>query len=285
MHSNINNESYQSLKQFREKQIKSNIRLYIIFILLISIIDLGLLFFIFLYKSKISSIKSKSSENTSLISSNKDFIDTNNNLITRKFVNIIAQMKSDRYRFSLIFEKSEEVQKVKNSLIDFYGSKYKDKDLDVNKFEMNFIFCGVAEGSTYIELKSKIDMSYNTYIIIEGEKNMKFGFYIEEPIVLNRKGFQYKGNKCFLFSFQHNGIFKCIGDKNKLSIKNDENLIVIGDDDIIIKENFFTYEEKKGIINFPFKAIDVSTINENVFTPTNEKFHIMSMEIFSFDFN
>ena len=63
-------------------------------------------------------------------------------------------------------------------------------------------------------------------------------------------------------------------------------MIVIGDDDIIIKRNFFNYEEKKGVINFPFKAIDVSTINKNIFTNSDENsFHFMGLEIFSFDFN
>ena len=285
MHSNINNESYQSLKNFRENQIKSNIKLHLIFILLIFIIDLGLLFFVFIYKSKLTSLKSKSTQNISLIDSNKDIINQNNNLIAHKVTNIVAQMPSFTYRFSLIFEKSEQVQKIKNSIKDYYKDIH-NKNLDINKFDMKFIYSGAMEGGNFHDMRYKIDMSCNTFIVIESENKVKLGFFIEEPITISRKkGFQYKGNKCFLISFQQEGIFKCIGDKNKLSLKEEENMMVIGDDDIIIKDNYFNFEEKKGIINFPFKAIDVSTINKNIFTSNDEKFHIFGMEIFSFDFN
>ena len=281
MHSNINNDSYQSLKKFRENQIKSNIRLHIIFIILIFIIDSGLLFFIFVYKSKISSIKAKSSENTSVINTNKDYIYKNNNLMTHQLVNILAQMDSDYYRFSLILEKSEDVQRLKNSIANFYKST-KNKIIDINKINMGFSYNAISESGTYDYIRDKLDMNINAFILIEGESKRKFGFFVGESIIFDKKGFQYKGTDCFLISFHHDGIFKCIGDKNKLSIKDENNLIVIGDDDIIIQKDFFTYEEKRGIINFPFKAIDVSTINENIFTPTNEKFHLMNMEIFSF---
>ena len=287
MHSNINNDSYQSLKKFRENQIKSNIKLHLIFIFLILIIDIGFLLFIFVYKSKLSSLKSKSTQNTSLLDTNKDLIETNNNAIAHKLINIVAQMPTFTYRFSLIFETSEQVQKIKNSIKDYY-KETKNTNLDIDKFDMNFIYSAVMEGGNYEDMKNKIfDCDNNVFILFEAENNNKFGFYVEEPIIFSKKkGFQYNGDKCFLVSFQHDGIFKCIGDKNKLSIKDEDKMIVIGDDDIIIKKNFFNYEEKKGVINFPFKAIDVSTINKNIFTNSDENsFHFMGLEIFSFDFN
>lgn len=284
MNSNINKESHISLKQFREKQIKSNIILHIIFIILIFIIDAGLLIFIFIYKFKISKIKSKSKENSSLINSNQNLIDESNDSINHKFLNIISQMPTATYRFSYMLEKSEHVQKLKNSIKVFYKD-IKDINLDTNKFGIRFIYSGFAEGDSYSYIKDKIDYSYNNFIIIESDDNMKFGFYFEETIDLsNEKGFQYNGNKCFIISFQHDGIFKCIDDKsNKISIKNDENMIVIGNDDIIIKNEFFGYDDKKGIINFPFKSIDVSNINKNIFTEINGKFEVRGIEIFSFD--
>jgi hypothetical protein len=283
---NINEESYNNLKNFRENQIKTNIRLHLLFIFLLVIVDLGLIFFIIIYKTKISNIKSRSSKDTSIINNNQDIIEKNNNLITKKFLNLIALSPSSIYRFSLILEKSSQVQKIKNSISSFYKDT-KNMNLDINKFQMNFIFHSLMEGNTYMELSEKIYMSHNTFILFEGEKETKFGFFIEEPIALTKNnGFQYNGNNCFLISFQRNGIYKCIGDKNKFSVKNDDNKMkVIGDDDIIIKNNFLSYEENKGINNFPYKAIDVSIINENIFTITNGEFHIMGMEVFSFEFN
>ena len=281
---NINEDSYQSLKSFRENQIKTNIKLHLLFIVLLSIINTGLIIFIILYKTKLSLIKSKFSQNSSFITNNRDFLDKNNNLINHKFLNLVALCPSNVYRFSLILEKSEEVQKLKNSIITFYKEN-KNINLDINKFEMRFLYHSFIDGDVYPCLEDKINFSQNTFILIEGEDNFKFGFFIEEQIIIDKKkGFNYNGNNCFLISFQHDRIFKCIGDKNKFKIIDDDNMLTIGDDNIIIKNKFLFYEEKKGIINFPFKGIDVSTLNKNIFTNTDEKFHTMNMEIFSFDF-
>ena len=79
MDGKINQDSIQSLKKFRENQVKNNVKLHLIFLVLISIIDIGLIFFIISYKSKISSLKSKTNNNDNLINTNKDLIEKNNN--------------------------------------------------------------------------------------------------------------------------------------------------------------------------------------------------------------
>ena len=284
MQKNINKESYKTLKEFRENQIKSNIVLHLIFIVLISIIDAGFLIFIFIFKLKISKIKSKSKENTSLIDKNQNLIEENNDSINHKIINIISQMPTVTYRFSYMFQKSEQVQKLKNSIRDFYKD-IQYINLDIKKFSIKFIYSAIMEGDSYFDIESKINFNSNNFIIIESEDDMKFGFYFEETIELSKKNeFHYNGNKCFMISFQHDGIFKCLDNKkNKISIKNEENMIVIGDDDIIIKNEFFSYSDKKGIINFPFKSIDVSNINKNIFTEFNDKFDVKGIEIFSFN--
>ena len=285
MHSNINEDSYNTLKNYRQNQIKTNIRFHLIFILLLFIIDIGLIIFVIIYKIKLSSLKYKSSQDSNLISSNKDFIDKNQNIITNKYLNIVAQSPYETIRFSLSLDNSQEVNQIKNNIIKFYKDN-KNINLDINKFSMKFIYQAVMEGDTYINFKNKINMYSNIFILFEAEEENKFGFFLEEQIVLdNKHGFKYNGNNCFIMSFQHDGIFKCIGDKDKLRIKDEDHFITIGDDDIIIRNKFLFFEEKRAIINFPFKAIDVSTINNNIFTNNNENaFNIMAIEIFSFDF-
>ena len=81
-------------------------------------------------------------------------------------------------------------------------------------------------------------------------------------------------------------MFKCIGDKNKLKIEEDDDgMLIFGDNDIIIKNNYLQYDKKMGIINFPFKSFDVSTINNNIFTDTTGEFHVRSIEVYFFDFS
>ena len=285
MHSNINEDSYRTLKIYRQNQIKANIRLHLIFILLLFIIDIGLIIFIIIYKIKLSSLKYKTSQDSNMINSNKDFIDKNQNMITNKYLNIVAQSPQETIRFSLSLDNSQEVNKIKNNIIKFYKEN-KNINLDINKFSMKFIYQAVMEGDTYTDIKNKINMYSNIFILFEAEEENKFGFFLEEQILLdNKHGFEYNGNNCFIMSFQHEGIFKCIGDKNKLRIKDEDNLLLIGEDDIIIKNKFLFFEEKRSMVNFPFKAFDVSTINKNIFTNNNENiFNTLAMEIFSFDF-
>ena len=285
MHSNINEDSYRTLKIYRQNQIKANIRLHLIFILLLFIIDIGLIIFIINYKIKLSSLKYKTSQDSNMINSNKDFIDKNQNMITNKYLNIVAQSPQETIRFSLSLDNSQEVNKIKNNIIKFYKEN-KNINLDINKFSMKFIYQAVMEGDTYTDIKNKINMYSNIFILFEAEEENKFGFFLEEQILLdNKHGFEYNGNNCFIMSFQHEGIFKCIGDKNKLRIKDEDNLLLIGEDDIIIKNKFLFFEEKRSMVNFPFKAFDVSTINQNIFTNNNENiFNTLAMEIFSFDF-
>jgi len=285
MHSNINEDSYRTLKIYRQNQIKANIRLHLIFILLLFIIDIGLIIFIIIYKIKLSSLKYKTSQDSNMINSNKDFIDKNQNMITNKYLNIVAQSPQETIRFSLSLDNSQEVNKIKNNIIKFYKEN-KNINLDINKFSMKFIYQAVMEGDTYTDIKNKINMYSNIFILFEAEEENKFGFFLEEQILLdNKHGFEYNGNNCFIMSFQHEGIFKCIGDKNKLRIKDEDNLLLIGEDDIIIKNKFLFFEEKRSMVNFPFKAFDVSTINQNIFTNNNENiFNTLAIEIFSFDF-
>ena len=62
-------------------------------------------------------------------------------------------------------------------------------------------------------------------------------------------------------------------------------MMVIGDGDIIVKNNYIQGDKKMGVINFPFKSFDVSTINTNIFTGEDGEFNILGIEIFDIGFN
>ena len=149
-----------------------------------------------------------------------------------------------------------------------------------------FNYQGTFDGDSFSSLKRRIDNNYHSFIFIRTENNMRFGFYIEDIISFDKKNrYINKENNCFIMSFQKEGIFNCIGKKNKLEMKNDnEGMIVIGDGDIIIKKNYYSNEES-GVINYPFKSFDISTINNNIFTDKNGAFPVRGVEVFSFEFN
>ena len=281
---NINEESIKAMKEFKKKQIQTNIKLHIIFFILILLINIGLIFFIIIYKSKISEIKLKTNKNSSLIDNDKDSLIRNQNEISHKIVNILASSFDGKNRFSFIFDSTREALIAKNYIVDFY--KTKNVNLDSNKFFLYFRYQSIVDGDSFSSLKDGLYYGYNNLILIWAE-NIRFGFFIQDDIILDEDDkFVYKDNNCFLFSLQKEGLFKCIGDKKKLKINNDDDgILTIGDGDIIIKNNFLQMNNKLGVINYPFKSFDISTINENIFSKKNGEIKINAIEIFIVDFN
>ena len=61
---NMNKESILSIKEFREKQVQTNIKIHIFVLIIIAIINIILIIFIISYKSKIRELKSKTNINS-----------------------------------------------------------------------------------------------------------------------------------------------------------------------------------------------------------------------------
>lgn len=159
-------------------------------------------------------------------------------------------------------------------------------NLDKDKFNINFKYHGIFDGDSFSSLKDLIGFSDHLFFCFEDINHKRFGFYFEDIISFDKKNkYTNKENNCFLMSFEKDGIFKCIGKKNKLELKNDKDgMLIIGDGDIIVKKNYLQ-DKKFGVINYPFQSFDISTINQNIFTEVNGEFKIKGIEIFSFEFN
>jgi hypothetical protein len=283
---NISDESIKAMKEFRQKQINTNIKLHKIFLLLILFINIGLTVFIIIYKRKISEIKSRSSNNSDSINSDRDVINKRNTEIEHKIVNVMAYSYNGLFHFSFILETKSEVDMVKKSLFDFYQEK--NIKINTDNINMKFKYQGSIDGDSFSVFKQRINYNTQAFIFFVTDNNNRFGFYFEDYILIDKKNkYASNNNNCFLISFQKDGLFKCIGKNNKLEIKKDDNgMMVIGDGDIIVKNNYIQGDKKMGIINFPFKSFDVSTINTNIFTGEEDgEFNILGIEIFNIDFN
>ena len=283
---NISDESIKAMKEFRQKQINTNIKLHKIFLLLILFINIGLTVFIIIYKRKISEIKSRSSNNSDSINSDRDVINKRNTEIEHKIVNVMAYSYNGLFHFSFILETKSEVDMVKKSLFDFYQEK--NKKINIDNINMKFKYQGSIDGDSFSIFKQRINYNTQAFIFVATDNNNRFGFYFEDLILIDKKNkYASNNNNCFLISFQKDGLFKCIGKNNKLEIKKDDKgMMVIGDGDIIVKNNYIQGDKKMGVINFPFKSFDVSTINTNIFTGEEDgEFNILGIEIFNIDFN
>ena len=277
---NMNDNSIKEMKNFQQKYKKSNIFLHKIALAFLCCLNFVLVIFIVLYKSKISNIKAKYDKNNIILSENKFSIINNENIIHKKLVNIFSYFNSFTYYFSYIFETSKEVNLMKNSIKSFYQEQ--NINLNPDNFTIHFKFQGITDGDYFDILYKKLNYCYNTFILIDAENKIKFGFFIQGAII-HESYYQYddRENNCFLLFFQSGKMYKCNSDKTKLKINNDnKEILIIGENDIIIKDNFLE-PGNHGIINFPFKSFENDINNE---IDLNGEFKIKGIEIFVLDF-
>ena len=275
---NINAESMNSLKDFRQRQISTNIKYHIIFILLLIIINTGLSIFIIIYKSKISSLKSRTNTYHNQIDSQDDSLADTNNILMHKLMNIAALNQYGLVRFSFLFETSDEFTTVKNKIYD-YREEIEKRDIPIEYRNIFLLYQGNVD--SYDSFIERVSFFWNLAIFIETSNNKKFGIFISDLITPDKnKEFEADTNKIFMYSFETKKKYNYIGNgKKALQLNKKDKLIIVGDDELIIYDEYYV---NGGEINFPMKSFDFSTANFNVVTRENGKFSIKNIEAFCF---
>jgi len=275
---NINEESKNALLNFRQNQINSNIKLHKIFLGLIILFNIGLLSFIIFYKSKIAQIKKLSNSHTSNINTNDIQLKSLSNELGHKMANIAALGSYDQFRFSLIFERSEEFHAVKKLIYD-YEIELGEKMPEYEYFYNVFIYQGIADNDNAYSFMDYIHFVDRIIILIQTEEGNIFGIYHKELIIPNDDNeFTSTNKNVMIFSFDTKNIYKFIGKKNSICFTKDK-FLSLGDDELIIYDEYLT---NGGYIEFPLKSFDFSNVNENVLTNENGKFKIRNIEVYSF---
>lgn len=267
---NMDPKSIKSLKEFNEKQIKANIRLHIIFLSMVTIINICLFQFIIMYKNKIREIKKKSNQRKSSINMGEKNIISLDNSIQNKLVNIFSVSNNafGNPHFSFLFETSEEVEMIKNYISSFS---------QIEEPTMTLAYQGINDSDDTRIILDIINYFQNTLFVIGTRNGDKFAFYYQNAIHANNKGYYASyNNRCFIISFLNKEKYNCLDNRETFSV-NKNSLFNIGEGDIVINYNFLT---KGGIINFPFKSFDVPGNVRNVFTKYNGEFEIKDIEIY-----
>ena len=275
---NINEESIHSLQDFRKKQIIANIRYHIIFLTLLIIINIGLTIFIIFYKSKINSLKSKTSSYYNQIDKGDATISNLNTVLTHKLVNMGLLNQYGLIRFSFVFETSDEFKTVQNVIYD-YRKEVEKREVPIEYRSTFLLFEGMMDN--YDKFLDRVAYFWNLAIFIETLENKKFGIFLSDIIApIKENEFQTESKNIIMYSFDTKKKYNYIGDGKKvLSINKDGKMLVVGDDELIIYDDFYM---NGGEINFPMKSFDFSTVNSNVLTGENGKFSIKNIEAFCF---
>jgi len=265
---NINKKSIKSLNEFNENKIKSYIKFHKIFLSIIIIINLILIAFIVVYKSKIS--KFHLDLNVNLSKKKTNYISTITDSINHKLVNILVRSISPlgNYHFSLIFENSEEVDIVKEMIRNYKQLK---------EIYLLLIYQGKTDSDESKTIFELIKFYSNILMMVETKNGEKFGFFFNEAITPNKNGyFESDSYDCFIFSLKDKAKYYAKVNKRTFEI-NKEFAFNIGNGDIEINHNFHSFG---GNINFPFKSFYIPENNGNIFNKINGKFDIKDIEIY-----
>ena len=276
---NINEKVKEMLKDFHKKQIQLNIKYHKIFIIFMVLINISLIYFIFIYKAKIKKIKNLSSSHYSKIENKNKEISRNNSTLSHKLLNIAAQSVKGVMRLSFIFEKSEEFNTIKRLIYD-YKVKKGDFKIELEKRIVYLLYQNVVDSDDYNSFMNKIDLFGNIFIFIQTEEGNKFGIYNRNYVIKDhRNEFESKSNNILLYSFETKKLYEFIGDLTKSLAFKTDNLLILGDDELVIYNNFC---KRGGYINYPLKSFDLSNENKNILTGKNGKFSIKFLEVFYF---
>lgn len=277
---NINEISKNSIKDFSNKQILANILYHQYFLGICIFVNIGLFIFIILYQKQLKEIEFITKRNSREYLKNNYNLNEQRNSIDHKLVNLLAVTRKRNIQFANSFGKKIEFDMVKNMITEYYRENPLHYDENIfDKYKLHLIYQSTSYNSNYKDLKDILNYHRNSLFIIHTVRGKKFGIYVDEPIIFNSdKEFISNENKLFIFSFESKSAHKYIGIGPALKI-NKKKFIEIGDEEIIIFDNFYN---NGGFIDYPMKSFENLNEYDNIFTSENGKFDIKYIEIFAF---
>ena len=277
---NINETSKSAIKDFSKKQIMTNIFYHKIFLGMCIFINIGLFVFIILYQKQLKEIEFITKKNTREYRKNNFDITEQRNSIDHKLVNLIAVTRKRNIQFAYSFENQNEFEMVKNMITEYYRENHLQYGENIfDKYKLHMIYQSASFNSNYNDLKDILNYHRNSLFIVHTVRGKKFGIYVDEPIIFNsEKEFVSTENKLFIISFEAKSMHKYIGKGPALRISK-KKIIEIGDNEIIIYENFYN---NGGFIDYPLKNFENINEYDNIFTSENGNFDIKYIEIFAF---
>ena len=169
---------------------------------------------------------------------------------------------------------------VKNFIIDYTfnltNPASKNFDLD---YEIEMIYQSSSDYFKYVDLVELLNHRRNCLIIVNTLEDEKFGVYLNDEMLFDRNNkFISEGKQMFLFSFRHKKMIKYIGKNSGIKIDDkSENIITLGNDEIIIYNYFYNFG---GAINYPLDSFEKIEGLEKNFINLNGNFDIKNIEIF-----
>ena len=280
----IDDNSKIAIYDYNMKKRSMSIFYYKIFLGMCILVNIGLFIFIFIYHYKIREIESLTSIYSSQSKQKGELFNKQQINIDHKLTNLIAISKRRSLFFSYSFLNQSEFDLVKNFIVDYtFNSASTSNNLEIN-YEIEMIYQSSSDYFKYVDLVELLNHRMNSLIIVNSLEDEKFGIYLDDKIEFdNHNKFVSEGKHMFLFSFKHKKMIKYIGKNSGIKIDDkSENIITIGNDEIIIYNYFYNFG---GAINYPLDSFEKIDGLENNFINLNGNFDIKNIEIFEITMN
>lgn len=186
----------------------------------------------------------------------------------KRMINLFIQrLFNNVFHYSFLLKNNDEINFIKQIVFDCYPKK----EFTHTKYKSYLLYQSKIDGDSKKAFLDLINYWWNIIIIIETNSNKRFGVFIHSFITLSFKNIISDKNLLF-FDLEKLETYKLKNDgENILEFpQNNDIIFKIGEDDLIIYENF-TLNNSKSFSNFPKSFEFDKNNNSNINPLTNTK--------------
>ena len=261
MYENNFNKFYE-----KDKIKKKNFFKIVLSIIIILNIILFLFFIIYKYDINKTMLENQSLNNKieSLIQNEKNITSINE----KRMINLFVQrLFNNVFHYSFLLKNNYEINFIKQIVFDCYPKE----EFSRTKYKSYLLYQSKIDGDSKKVFLDLINYWWNIIIIIETNSNKRFGVFIHSFITLSFKNIISDKNLLF-FDLDNLKTYKLkTNGENILEFpQNNDIILKIGEDDLIIYENF-TLNNSKSFSNFPKSFEFDQNYDSNINPLTNTK--------------
>ena len=186
----------------------------------------------------------------------------------KRMINLFVQrLFNNVFHYSFLLKNNDEINFIKQIVFDCYPKE----EFTHTKYKSYLLYQSKIDGDSKKEFLDLINYWWNIIIIIETNSNKRFGVFIHSFITLSFKNIISDKNLLF-FDLEKLETYKLKNDgENILEFpQNNDIIFKIGEDDLIIYENF-TLNNSKSFSNFPKSFEFDQNYDSNINPLTNTK--------------
>ena len=257
-----------NFKIYYENDKIKNKRFFEFVLSIIIILNIILFLFLVVYKYDINKTMLENQSLNSKIECLKQNEKNITSINEKRMINLFVQrLFNNVFHYSFLLKNNDEINFIKQIVFDCYPKT----EFTHKKYKSYLLYQSKIDGDSKKAFLDLINNWWNIIIIIETNSNKRFGVFIHSFITLSFKNI-ISDKSLLFFDLEKLETYKLKNDgENILEFpQNNDIILKIGEDDLIIYENF-TLNNSKSFSNFP-KSFEFDQNNDSNINPlTNTK--------------